>query len=88
MLAKSLLAAVPVVVIPGGGDQWELANRVSRQGSGVLVRPASAAAIGSAVDAVLSDPGYADAAAAAGRSAGAVVDPIDVLRRVLDSAET
>lgn len=88
MLAKSLLAAGPVVVIPGGGDQWELANRVSRQGSGVLVRPASAAAIGSAVDAVLSDPGYADAAAAAGRSAGAVVDPIDVLRRVLDSAET
>ncbi|MGA8328405.1 MAG: glycosyl transferase, partial [Mycobacterium sp.] len=34
MVAKSLLAGVPLVVVPGGGDQWEIANRVARQGSG------------------------------------------------------
>ncbi|NED66054.1 glycosyl transferase, partial [Streptomyces sp. SID10244] len=37
MLAKALAAGVPVVTVPGGGDQWELANRVQRQGSGRLV---------------------------------------------------
>ena len=59
MLAKSLLAGVPVVVVPGGGDQWELANRVSRQGSGVLVRPANGTAIAEAIEAVLCDPSHA-----------------------------
>ena len=33
MVAKTLLAGVPMVVVPGGGDQWEIANRVVRQGS-------------------------------------------------------
>lgn len=41
MVAKSLLAGLPLVVVPGGGDQWEIANRVVRQGSGRLVRPLS-----------------------------------------------
>ncbi|PRC42670.1 glycosyl transferase, partial [Mycobacterium sp. ITM-2017-0098] len=27
-VAKSMLAGVPMVVVPGGGDQWEIANRV------------------------------------------------------------
>lgn len=39
MVAKTLLAGVPMVVVPGGGDQWEIANRVVRQGSAVLIRP-------------------------------------------------
>lgn len=88
MLAKSLLAGVPVVVVPGGGDQWELANRVSRQGSGVLVRPADATAIAEAIEAVLCDPSHAAAAARARESANAVTDPTDVLRDVLASAGT
>ena len=33
MVSKTLLAGVPMVVVPGGGDQWEIANRVVRQGS-------------------------------------------------------
>ncbi|WP_420109972.1 glycosyltransferase, partial [Mycolicibacter arupensis] len=41
MLAKTLLGGVPLVVVPGGGDQWELANRVVRHGSGRLIRPLS-----------------------------------------------
>ena len=36
MVAKTLLAGVPLVVVPGGGDQWEIANRVVRQGSAQL----------------------------------------------------
>ena len=38
------LAGVPLVVVPGGGDQWEIANRVVRQGSAQLVRPLTAEA--------------------------------------------
>ncbi|MGV9480463.1 glycosyltransferase [Gordonia aichiensis] len=88
MLAKSLLAGVPVVVVPGGGDQWELANRVSRQGSGRLVRPATAEAVEEAVDSVLCDGRYRAAAVRARESADAVSDPIDVLREVLASSGT
>ncbi len=39
MVSKTLLAGVPMVVVPGGGDQWEIANRVVRQGSARLIRP-------------------------------------------------
>ena len=45
MLSKTLLAGVPMVVVPGGGDQWEMANRVVRQGSARLVRPLTADAL-------------------------------------------
>ncbi len=41
LVSKALLAGVPMVVVPGGGDQWEIANRVVRQGSAQLVRPLS-----------------------------------------------
>jgi hypothetical protein len=39
LVSKALLAGVPMVVVPGGGDQWEIANRLVRQGSAQLVRP-------------------------------------------------
>ena len=45
MVSKTLLAGVPLVVVPGGGDQWEIANRVVRQGSALLVRPLTAEAL-------------------------------------------
>jgi len=32
MVSKTLQAGVPMVVVPGGGDQWEIANRIVRQG--------------------------------------------------------
>ncbi|MGX7694306.1 glycosyltransferase [Gordonia polyisoprenivorans] len=85
MLAKSLSAGVPVVTVPGGGDQWELANRVARQGGGLVVRPVEGHAIADAVATVLGDPRYARAAAAAAASMSDVVDPVrvacDVYRR-------
>ncbi|MBS4103727.1 glycosyltransferase [Tsukamurella paurometabola] len=76
MLTKALTAGRPVVVVPGGGDQWELANRVARQGSGVLVRPATAEAIRDGVRRVLDDPSYARAARSAAAGAHRVADPV------------
>lgn len=78
MLSKALLAGVPLVVVPGGGDQWELANRVVRQGSALLVRPLTADALIAAVDDVLSTPRYRFAARTAGESLGGVADPVRV----------
>ena len=65
---KTLLAGVPMVAVPGGGDQWEIANRIARQGSAVLVRPLTAEALATAVREVLSSPSYREAAQRAGDS--------------------
>ena len=83
MVAKSLLAGVPLVVVPGGGDQWEIANRVARQGSGRLIRPLTADALVAAVDEVLSSAGYREAARAAGAGVAGVADPVRVCREAL-----
>lgn len=87
MLAKALIHGVPVVTVPGGGDQWELANRAARQGSAVLVRPATAGAIADAVSAVLSDPRHAAAATSAAAGAHHVEDPVSVCREVLAGSD-
>jgi len=83
MVAKALLAGVPLVVVPGGGDQWEIANRVVRQGSGLLVRPLSADGLVAAVGEVLSSPRYRDAARQAAASVAEVADPVEVCHRAL-----
>ncbi|OMC28788.1 glycosyltransferase [Mycobacterium colombiense] len=83
MVAKTLLAGVPLVVVPGGGDQWEIANRVQRQGSARLIRPLTADALVSAVNEVLSSPGYRAAAQAAAAGIAAVADPVRVCRDAL-----
>lgn len=78
MLSKTLLAGVPMVVVPGGGDQWELANRVVRQGSARLVRPLSGAALAAEVNEVLSAPAYRQAARRAEAGVAGVADPVRV----------
>jgi UDP:flavonoid glycosyltransferase YjiC (YdhE family) len=78
MLAKSLTAGVPVVAVPGGGDQWELANRVRRAGVGVCVRPPDVAAVRAACLGVLADPDVAGAARRAALGARDVDDPVTV----------
>ncbi|MCQ4119425.1 glycosyltransferase [Rhodococcus tibetensis] len=83
MLAKALLAGVPVVVVPGGGDQWELANRAARQGSAVIVRPPSPEALRAAVEQVLSDATHAEAAHRAAKTIAEVDDPVEVCRAAL-----
>ncbi|NKE60397.1 glycosyl transferase [Lentzea sp. PSKA42] len=83
MLTKALLAEVPVVVVPGAGDQWEMANRVARQGCGVIVRPSTVDGLRDAVARVLADPGFAAAAARVAATAADVRDPVEVCRAAL-----
>ncbi|OBJ90979.1 glycosyltransferase [Mycobacterium asiaticum] len=84
MVAKTLLAGVPMVVVPGGGDQWEMANRVVRQGSGRLIRPLTADALVAAVGEVLASPDYRAAAQRAAASVAGVADPVQVCREAID----
>lgn len=86
MLAKTLMAGVPVVTVPGGGDQWELACRVQRIGCGVLVRPATEPSLREAITAVLDDPSFAARAAAVAATATGVVDPVTVAHRAYANA--
>lgn len=83
MLSKTLLAGVPMVVVPGGGDQWELANRVVRQGSARLIRPLTPEALIAGVAEVLALPGYRQAARRAGDSIAGVADPVAVCRAAM-----
>ncbi|WP_078326688.1 glycosyltransferase [Mycobacteroides salmoniphilum] len=77
-LSKALLAGVPVVVVPGGGDQWELANRVVRQGSAELVRPLNRDSLTAAIGRVLGARRYTEAARRAAAGAVDVEDPVRV----------
>ena len=83
MVAKTLLAGVPMVVVPGGGDQWEIANRVVRQGSARLIRPFTSESLTAAVSEVLASPGYRARARLAGESAADVADPVRVCHDAL-----
>jgi UDP:flavonoid glycosyltransferase YjiC (YdhE family) len=83
MVAKTLLAGVPLVVVPGGGDQWEMANRVVRQGSARLIRPLTADALVAAVGDVLSSAKYREAAQQAAASIAGVADPVQVCHEAL-----
>lgn len=86
IVSKTLLSGVPMVVVPGGGDQWEIANRVVRQGSAQLVRPLSGDALAAAVGAVLGSSSYRAAAQRAGASAAEVADPVRVCHDALADA--
>lgn len=87
MVAKTLLAGVPLVTVPGGGDQWEIANRMVRQGSARLVRPLTADALVAAVNEVLASPSYRAAAQRAAAGIADVADPVRVCHEALAVAE-
>jgi UDP:flavonoid glycosyltransferase YjiC (YdhE family) len=57
-VSKALGYGVPVVVVPGGGDQREVAQRVAWAGAGVVVRKPDPVLLAEAVRAVLSRPAY------------------------------
>ena len=84
MVSKTLMAGVPMVVVPGGGDQWEIANRLVRQGSARLIRPLQPDALAAAVTDVLTSAGYAEAARRAGATAADVADPVRVCHKALE----
>ncbi|MBF6132496.1 glycosyl transferase [Nocardia otitidiscaviarum] len=88
LLAKSLLAGVPVVTVPGGGDQWELANRAARHGSSLLVRPLTAEAVRTAVRRILDEPTFAERARKASADASVVSDPVPLCHEVAAAART
>lgn len=85
-VAKALLAGVPMVIVPGGGDQWEIANRVVRQGSAQLIRPLTGAALAAAAREVLATPRYREAARQAGATATQVADPVRVCHEALQGS--
>jgi len=68
-VTRSLVAGVPLVCLPMGRDQLDVAARVVHAGAGVRLRPsAKPAAIGSAVERVISGPQFAAAARGIGAS--------------------
>jgi UDP:flavonoid glycosyltransferase YjiC (YdhE family) len=77
---------VPMVVVPGGGDQWEIANRIVRQGSAVLVRPLTGEALTAAVGEVIGTPGFREAARRAGGDGDGIADPVRVCHEALASS--
>ena len=83
MVTKTLLAGVPMVVVPGGGDQWEIANRVARQGSARLIRPLTPEVLATEVAEVLASPRYRDAARRASAGVADVADPVRVCHDAL-----
>lgn len=86
IVSKTLLAGVPMVLVPGGGDQWELANRIVRQGSGLLIRPLTGASLAAAVAEVLVSPRHRLAAGLARAGVEAVADPVRVCHDALAPA--
>ncbi|QLY29624.1 glycosyl transferase [Nocardia huaxiensis] len=88
LLAKSLLAGVPIITVPGGGDQWELANRAARQGSSLLIRPLTPEAIRDSVHRMLTEPAFTDAARRAAAGVTLASDPIEVCHQVLSGAHS
>lgn len=88
LLSKALARGVPVIAVPGGGDQWELAKRAERLGCAVTVRPVTADAVRDAVRTVLENPSYRRAAQRVAGNAHRVQDPVGVCHAVIGAAET
>ncbi len=84
-VAKALVRGLPLVVVPGPGDQKENAMRVARHGAGVCLTEPTAAALRGAVERVLARPSYAAAARRLAATAEGL-GPDAVAERVLTAA--
>ena len=68
-VVKALAAGVPLVCLPMGRDQAEVARRVSERGAGITLRPsASPAKVAAGVRRVLDDSAFRRAAQAVGEA--------------------
>jgi UDP:flavonoid glycosyltransferase YjiC (YdhE family) len=78
----SLAHGLPQVILPQGADNFLNGDLVARAGAGRTLGPedVSAAAIGSALEAVLDDPSYAGAAGRIAAEIAAQSPPDDVAR--------
>lgn len=81
-VSKALSYGVPVVVLPGGGDQREVASRVCWAGAGIALRTADPTRLAQSVRTVLADPGYR-AAAKRLASTPAPADPVACVEAVI-----
>ncbi|MCY7290312.1 MAG: hypothetical protein LH624_19220 [Cryobacterium sp.] len=90
--AGTFLAALglglPQVLLPQAADQFRNAEACSRRGAGVALGPAEATADGvaAAVELVLSDPRYRNAARAVGDEIAAMPSPRNVLEPLIQLA--
>jgi UDP:flavonoid glycosyltransferase YjiC (YdhE family) len=71
IVCKGLAAGLPMVLVPGWGEQKENAARTARLGAAVVIPPSrlNAGRLQSAVTRALSEPGYAVASRRAGATA-------------------
>jgi UDP:flavonoid glycosyltransferase YjiC (YdhE family) len=68
-VTRALAAGVPLVCMPMGRDQLDVAARVTHAGAGLRLRPGSKpAAVRAAVERVISEPGFRASAARLGAS--------------------
>jgi UDP:flavonoid glycosyltransferase YjiC (YdhE family) len=75
IVARALTHGVPLVVVPGHGDQQENGYRVARAGAGVVVKRRKLATLPRALAQVLSDPRYRTAAGLIAREAATLDGP-------------
>lgn len=61
-VSEALYCRVPLVLFPQTAEQQGVANRTAELGAGVLLKEADAAAIRAAVDQVIADPSFREAA--------------------------
>lgn len=71
MVAKAMVRGLPLACVPGGGEQFDNAQRVRRLGAGVRIMPSrlSAARLATALSRLVGDPSYGRAARRVGGSA-------------------
>jgi len=88
LLARALLAGVPLVLVPGAGDQRDLARRAARLGAAVVIeRPLTAARLARAIHRALTDPGLRAAARTVQRAGGPYADPVRLVENAANRAE-
>jgi UDP:flavonoid glycosyltransferase YjiC (YdhE family) len=75
IVARALTHAVPLVVVPGHGDQQENGYRAARAGAGLVVKPRKLTTLPRALAQVLSDPRYKSSADRIAREAATLDGP-------------
>jgi UDP:flavonoid glycosyltransferase YjiC (YdhE family) len=75
IVARALSHGVPLVVVPGHGDQQENGYRVARAGAGVVLKRRKLDMLPRALQQVLTDRRFADSAARIGREAARLDGP-------------
>ena len=82
-VARALAHRRPLIVVPHGRDQNDNAVRVAARGAGIALAPSSSpAAFSAAIEAVLGDPAYAEAADALGAAIAREADEACVVEEL------